>query len=144
MAAKRIAFDTDARENIRAGVNQLAKAVKVTLGPRGRNVMIERGWGGPLRTGEGTRGRAIDWAGWHEGRGWPVPIAGERRRTGGDLQHGCCLVVGKVWSVCIGVHGCAVGCSGHIPKAGCGGISPHHTGHRHCHAQLHRIHAVPA
>ena len=40
MAAKKIAFGQEAREAIREGVRQLAKAVKVTLGPRGRNVVI--------------------------------------------------------------------------------------------------------
>jgi chaperonin GroEL len=54
MAGKRIAFDRDARAAIRRGVQQLARAVKVTLGPRGRNVMIERGFGGPLVTKDGV------------------------------------------------------------------------------------------
>ncbi|MBT7693546.1 MAG: chaperonin GroEL [Gemmatimonadales bacterium] len=54
MAAKQITFDTDARASIRRGVAQLARAVKVTLGPKGRNVMLERGWGGPLVTKDGV------------------------------------------------------------------------------------------
>ncbi len=45
MAAKEIHFDTKARAMIAAGLNTLAHAVKVTLGPRGRNVVIEKSWG---------------------------------------------------------------------------------------------------
>ncbi len=54
MAAKRIAYDIEARELIRAGVNKLAKAVKVTLGPRGRNVVIQRSFGSPTVTKDGV------------------------------------------------------------------------------------------
>ena len=54
MGAKRIAFDDEARQAIRRGVSQLAKTVKVTLGPRGRNVMIERGIMSPLVTKDGV------------------------------------------------------------------------------------------
>ena len=54
MAAKTIAFDRDARQSIRTGVRTLARAVKVTLGPRGRNVMIQKGIGGPLVTKDGV------------------------------------------------------------------------------------------
>ena len=54
MAAKQIAFDMEAREAIRRGVRQLAKAVKVTLGPRGRNVVIEKSFGSPTVTKDGV------------------------------------------------------------------------------------------
>jgi len=54
MAAKKIAYDIEARELIRAGVNKLAKAVKVTLGPRGRNVVIQRSFGAPTVTKDGV------------------------------------------------------------------------------------------
>ena len=54
MAAKKIAFDQEAREGIRAGVQKLAAAVKVTLGPRGRNVIIEKSFGTPTVTKEGV------------------------------------------------------------------------------------------
>src|SRR5881392_474956 len=47
MAAKRIAFDQEAREAIRRGVSKLARAVKVTLGPSGRNVVLEKSFGSP-------------------------------------------------------------------------------------------------
>jgi chaperonin GroEL len=54
MAAKQIAYDMEARESIRRGVQQLAKAVKVTLGPRGRNVVIEKSFGSPTVTKDGV------------------------------------------------------------------------------------------
>jgi chaperonin GroEL len=54
MAAKKIVFNNDAREAIRAGVNKLADAVKVTLGPAGRNVVIEKSFGSPMVTRDGV------------------------------------------------------------------------------------------
>ena len=54
MAAKQIAFRKDARENILSGVQQLSKAVKVTLGPRGRNVVLAKSWGSPTVTKDGV------------------------------------------------------------------------------------------
>ncbi|MBL4844557.1 MAG: chaperonin GroEL [Planctomycetes bacterium] len=54
MAHKQIAFDQEAREAISRGVKRLAKTIKVTLGPKGRNVMIERGYGPPLVTKDGV------------------------------------------------------------------------------------------
>ncbi|MDR1959020.1 MAG: chaperonin GroEL [Planctomycetaceae bacterium] len=52
--AKMIAFDQEARESLRRGVSKLAKAVKVTLGPRGRNVIIQKSFGSPLVTKDGV------------------------------------------------------------------------------------------
>ena len=54
MAAKKIAFDQDARAALRRGVNKLARAVKVTLGPKGRNVVIEKKFGAPTITKDGV------------------------------------------------------------------------------------------
>jgi len=54
MAAKQILFDTAARNKILAGVDTLANAVKVTLGPKGRNVVIEKSWGAPVVTKDGV------------------------------------------------------------------------------------------
>src|SRR5262249_18470134 len=54
MAAKEIVFDESARKLILSGVNILADAVKVTLGPRGRNVVIEKSWGAPTVTKDGV------------------------------------------------------------------------------------------
>src|SRR5262249_14000690 len=54
MAAKEILFNTNARKQIAHGLNTLANAVKVTLGPRGRNVVIEKSWGAPTITKDGV------------------------------------------------------------------------------------------
>jgi chaperonin GroEL len=54
MAAKLIIFDEEARRALESGMNQLADAVKVTLGPKGRNVVIEKKWGAPTITNDGV------------------------------------------------------------------------------------------
>jgi chaperonin GroEL len=54
MAAKNIAFDTEAREAVRRGVQKLSRAVKSTLGPAGRNVVIEKSFGSPTVTKDGV------------------------------------------------------------------------------------------
>ena len=54
MAAKEIIFDQKAREQILTGINTLADAVKVTLGPKGRNVIIEKSFGSPNVTKDGV------------------------------------------------------------------------------------------
>src|SRR5438045_4032909 len=54
MAAKKIIYSENSRQAILRGVNQLADAVKMTLGPRGRNVVIEKKFGGPTITKDGV------------------------------------------------------------------------------------------
>ena len=54
MAAKELLFGNEAREQIAIGLNTLANTVKVTLGPRGRNVVLERSWGAPTVTKDGV------------------------------------------------------------------------------------------
>jgi chaperonin GroEL len=54
MAAKMIAFDQDARQAMQRGITKLARAVKVTLGPRGRNVIIQKSFGSPTVTKDGV------------------------------------------------------------------------------------------
>ncbi len=54
MSAKEILFDVKAREKLSAGVDKLANAVKVTLGPKGRNVVIEKAYGSPVITKDGV------------------------------------------------------------------------------------------
>ena len=54
MAAKELQFDTDARAALKRGVDALARAVKVTLGPKGRNVVIDRKFGSPTVTKDGV------------------------------------------------------------------------------------------
>ena len=52
--AKEIKFDIDARDSLKKGVDALANAVKVTLGPKGRNVVIEKKFGAPQITKDGV------------------------------------------------------------------------------------------
>ena len=86
--AKMIAFDQEAQEAMRRGVSKLARAVRVTLGPRGRNVILEKSFGSPTVTKDGvTVAREIElsdkfedmgarmvresicWTGWNFGEG---------------------------------------------------------------------------
>ncbi len=54
MAAKMLAFDSEARKSLLEGVKKLSRAVKATLGPRGRNAVIDKGWGAPNITKDGV------------------------------------------------------------------------------------------
>ena len=54
MAAKQLAFDSEAQKAILAGVEKLASAVKSTFGPRGRNAVLDKGWGAPNVTKDGV------------------------------------------------------------------------------------------
>ena len=59
--SKQIAFNETARRALEVGVDKLADAVKVTLGPRGRHVVLAKAWGGPTVTNDGvTIAREID------------------------------------------------------------------------------------
>ncbi|MGD9109921.1 MAG: chaperonin GroEL [Phycisphaerales bacterium] len=70
MAVKKLAFETDARAALLAGVEKLAVAVKSTLGPRGRNAVLDKGWGGPTVTKDGvTVAEEIDLADKNENLG---------------------------------------------------------------------------
>jgi chaperonin GroEL len=51
---KQLVFENDAREAVLRGVSKLAKAVVSTLGPRGRNAVLDKGWGGPTVTKDGV------------------------------------------------------------------------------------------
>ena len=52
--AKEIKFDMEARDQLKSGIDQLANAVKVTLGPKGRNVILEKKFGAPQVTKDGV------------------------------------------------------------------------------------------
>ncbi|NLE47516.1 MAG: chaperonin GroEL, partial [Sandaracinaceae bacterium] len=54
MAAKQIVFDAQAQQKLLDGINKLADAVKVTLGPKGRNVLLEKSFGAPRVTKDGV------------------------------------------------------------------------------------------
>src|SRR5215475_5775319 len=70
MAAKNIQFDIDARDRLKRGVDHLANAVKVTLGPKGRNVIIDKKFGAPQITKDGvTVAKEIELEDKHENMG---------------------------------------------------------------------------
>src|SRR5438067_9527257 len=54
MPAKTIEYGAEARRSLEAGMNKLADAVRVTLGPKGRNVVLEKKWGAPTITNDGV------------------------------------------------------------------------------------------
>ena len=70
MSAKKIRYDYDARDAVRAGIKKLTHAVKVTLGPRGRNVILNKSFGPPKVTKDGvTVAKEIDLEDPHENIG---------------------------------------------------------------------------
>ncbi len=87
MAAKKIVFDTDARAAIRTGVNKLARAVKITLGPCGRNVVLEKSFGSPTVTKDGvTVAKEIELEDPHENMGAQMvkEVASKTSNVAGD------------------------------------------------------------
>src|SRR4029450_5082918 len=54
MGAKQLAYSDEARQKLLAGVTKLARAVRSTLGPRGRNAVLDKGWGSPTVTKDGV------------------------------------------------------------------------------------------
>src|SRR5215831_10831424 len=54
MGAKQLSYSDDARQKLLAGVSKLARAVRATLGPRGRNAILDKGWGAPNITKDGV------------------------------------------------------------------------------------------
>src|ERR1041385_7547052 len=87
MAAKKIAFDQEAREAIRRGIKKLARAVKVTLGPRGRNVILEKSFGAPTITKDGvTVAKEIELEDAYENMGAQMvkEVASKTSDTAGD------------------------------------------------------------
>jgi len=87
MTAKKIAFDQEAREAIRRGVKKLSRAVKVTLGPRGRNVILEKSFGAPTITKDGvTVAKEIELEDSYENMGAQMvkEVASKTSETAGD------------------------------------------------------------
>ena len=85
--AKMIAFDQEAQEKIRSGVSKLAKAVRVTLGPRGRNVILQKSFGSPTVTKDGvTVAREVELADKFEDMGARMvkEVASKTSDTAGD------------------------------------------------------------
>src|SRR5262245_55505342 len=87
MPAKKIAFDQEAREAIRRGVKKLARAVKGTLRPRGRNVILEKSSGAPTITKDGvTVAKEIELEDAYENMGAQMvkEVASKTSDTAGD------------------------------------------------------------
>jgi len=87
MAVKDLAFESDARASLLAGVEKLAAAVKSTLGPRGRNAILDKGWGGPNVTKDGvTVAEEIDLADKNENLGAKLvkEVASKTSKVAGD------------------------------------------------------------
>ena len=86
--AKEIKFDVDAREQLKQGVDQLANAVKVTLGPKGRNVVIEKKFGAPQITKDGvTVAKEIELEDKFQNTGAQL-VKSVASKTGDDAGHG--------------------------------------------------------
>jgi len=87
MAAKQLAFDSEARRALERGVNTVANAVKVTLGPKGRNVVLERKYGSPVITKDGvTVAKEIELADPYENMGAQLlkEVASKTNDVAGD------------------------------------------------------------
>ena len=87
MSAKEVKFSQDAREGMLRGVDVLANAVKVTLGPKGRNVVIEKSWGAPRVSKDGvTVAKEIELADKFENMGAQMvrEVASKQSSVAGD------------------------------------------------------------
>jgi len=87
MAAKQLAFEAEARRALERGVNAVANAVKVTLGPKGRNVVLERKYGSPVITKDGvTVAKEIELADPYENMGAQLlkEVASKTNDVAGD------------------------------------------------------------
>ena len=87
MAVKQLAFQEDARYALLSGVEKLAKAVKVTLGPKGRNAVLDKGWGAPTVTKDGvTVAEEVDLTDKYENTGAQLvkEAASKTSKTAGD------------------------------------------------------------
>ena len=87
MSAKDVKFSTDARDRMLKGINTLANAVKVTLGPKGRNVIIDQSWGAPRITKDGvTVAKEIELLDHFENMGAPMvkQVAQRTNEEAGD------------------------------------------------------------
>ena len=99
--AKELRFGEEARRKLETGVNKLADAVKVTLGPKGRNVVLEQGFGAPLITNDGvTIAKEIELEDSYENMGAQVvkevatntnDVAGDGTTTATVLAQACLL-----------------------------------------------------
>jgi len=115
MAAKEITYSETARDQIRAGVDKLANAVRVTLGPKGRNVVIEKSFGAPVITKDGvTVAKEIELHGKFENMGAQMvrEVAARTSDTAGDGT-----TTATVLAQAIVTQGAKLVAAGHNPMA---------------------------
>jgi chaperonin GroEL len=115
MAAKEITYSESARDQIRAGVDKLANAVRVTLGPKGRNVVIEKSFGAPVITKDGvTVAKEIELHGRFENMGAQMvrEVAARTSDTAGDGT-----TTATVLAQAIVTQGAKLVAAGHNPMA---------------------------
>src|SRR5580698_6554439 len=85
--AKQIIFNEEARKKLKAGVDKVADAVKITIGPRGRNVVLDKGYGSPTITNDGVSiAKEISLKDKFENMGAEIvkEVAGKTNDVGGD------------------------------------------------------------
>jgi chaperonin GroEL len=110
--AKEIIFETQAREKLATGINKLAHAVRATLGPKGRNVALEKGWGAPSITNDGySIVKDIELADQYENMGVSMAkeVASKLKDICGDGTTTGTLLLDAL--VCQGIKGIAAGYS---------------------------------
>src|SRR5881296_4240166 len=113
MAAKIVRFGEDARTKVLRGVNILADAVTVTLGPRGRNVVLEKSWGAPTVTKDGvTVAKEIELADKFENMGAQMvkEVASKTSDVAGDGTTTATVLARAIFS-----EGCRMVAAGHDP-----------------------------
>ena len=104
MAAKDVRFSTDARDRMLRGVNTLADAVKVTLGPKGRNVVLDKSFGAPRITKDGvTVAKEIELEDKLENMGAQMvkEVASKTNDEAGDGTTSVVVIAGSLLKVCI-------------------------------------------
>lgn len=87
MTSKKILFDTEAREALKRGIDKVAHAVRVTIGPRGRNAVLEKGYGAPMITNDGVSiAKEIELSDRFENMGAEIvkEVAGKTNDVAGD------------------------------------------------------------
>jgi chaperonin GroEL len=102
MAAKDIRFSTDARDRILRGVDILNNAVKITLGPKGRNVVIEKSYGAPRISKDGvTVAKEIELSDKYENLGAQLvrEVASKQHDAAGDGREHFLECMGEVWNM---------------------------------------------
>src|SRR6202142_2917223 len=116
---KMIAFDQEAQDKIRAGVSKLAKAVRVTLGPRGRNVILQKSFGSPTVTKDGvTVAKEIELEEKYENMGARMvrEVASKTRDVAGDGTTTATVLAEAIFNE--GLRSVVAGCNPMLMKRG--------------------------